>query len=88
MKFKYLLEDLLNEASPQEIYKQYYSDIPEPTFIKIVSSDPQSVVNQGIVKRIGKYSKLFLKLFKESKLKLEDLPKGKEYLDHVYKRNI
>lgn len=88
MKFKYLLEDLLNEASPQEIYKQYYSDIPEPTFIKIVSSDPQSVVNQGIVKRIGKYSKLFLKLFKEGKLKLEDLPKGKEYLDHVYKRNI
>ena len=88
MKFKYLLEDLLNEASPQEIYKQYYSDIPEPTFIKIVSSDPQSVVNQGIVKRIGKYSKLFLKLFKEGKLKLEDLPKGKEYLEHVYKRNI
>lgn len=88
MKFEYLLEDLLNEASPQEIYQQYYSDIPEPTFQKIVSSDPQSVVNQGVIKRIGKYSKLFLKLFKEGSLKLEDLPKGKEYLSHVYKRNI
>lgn len=88
MKFEYLLEDLLNEASPQEIYQQYYSDIPEPTFQKIVSADPQSVVNQGVIKRIGKYSKLFLKLFKEGSLKLEDLPKGKEYLGHVYKRNI
>lgn len=88
MKFEYLLEDLLNEASPQEIYQQYYSDIPEPTFQKIVSADPQSVVNQGVIKRIGKYSKLFLKLFKEGSLKLEDLPKGTEYLGHVYKRNI
>ncbi len=88
MKFEYLLEDLLNEATPQEIYQKFYSDIPEQTFRRIISGDPQTIIQDNEIKRIGKFAKLLLKLFKENKLKLEDLPKAKEYLSHVYKRNV
>jgi hypothetical protein len=88
MKFEYLLEDLLNEATPQEIYQKFYSDIPEQTFRRIISGDPQTIIQDNEIKRIGKFAKLLLKLFKENKLKLEDLPKAKEYLGHVYKRNV
>jgi hypothetical protein len=95
MKFEVLLEELLTEATPIEIYSKYYSKIPKATFIKIVSADPQSVVKVGVdtnienrVQRIGKYSKLLLSLYIKNNLKLEDLDIAKEYLGYLYKHNL
>jgi hypothetical protein len=95
MKFDLLLEELLNEATPGEIYNTYYSKVPPATFIKIISADPQSVVNPGVdtkienrVKRIGKFSKLLLSLFMKNSLKLEDLDRATEYLGYMYKHKI
>jgi hypothetical protein len=95
MKFDLLLEELLNEATPEEIYTTYYSKVPPATFIKIISADPQSVVNPGVdtkienrVKKIGKFSKLLLSLFMKNSLKLEDLDRGTEYLGYLYKHKI
>ena len=42
MKFTLLLEELLNEATPIEIYNKYYSDIKPAAFLNIVSADPQT----------------------------------------------
>jgi len=95
MKFDLLLEELLNEATPGEIYKTYYSKVPPATFIKIISADPQSVVTPGVdtkienrVKKIGKFSKLLLSLFMKNSLKLEDLDRATEYLGYLYKHKI
>ncbi len=83
-----LFEELLLEASPEEIYKKYYSDIPFNHFIRIVSIDPQSKVDNEGIKRIGKYSKLILNMFRNKNLKREDFPKVTEYLNLAYKHRI
>lgn len=88
MKFNVLLEDLLNELSGEEIYQKYYSKIPFDEFIKIVSSDPQSVVEGGKIQRMGKYSKLLIGLYQKGGLQLEDLDKAEEYLGYVYQHKI
>lgn len=88
MKFNILLEDLLNELSGEEIYQKYYSKIPYQEFIAIVSADPQSVVENSKVTRMGKYSKLLLSMYQKGGLLIEDLESATEYLEYVYKHNI
>lgn len=89
MKFEYIIEQLLVEAvSPEEIQKKYYGDIPFDVFVQICAGDPQSVIRDGNLVKIGKYSKLLLHLFRIKKLRLEDLPRAKEYLGYVYKHNV
>jgi len=88
MKFGDLLESLLLEATPDEIYNSYYKDIPRDEFNQIVMSDPISVSNESGLKRIGKYAKLLINLYRKKGLKLEDLPRAKEYLEYVYKHSI
>lgn len=88
MKFDILLEDLLNELSGEEIYQKYYSKIPYNEFLEIVSSDPQSVVSNDKIQKMGKYSKLLILLFQKGGLQLEDLDKAKEYLGYVYQHKI
>jgi hypothetical protein len=88
MKFQTLLEELLIEASPAEIYQKYYNDIAYVTFVKIVSNDPMSIVNGQEVKRIGRYTKILLSLYRNNRLQMEDLEKAKEYLTYVYKHNV
>lgn len=88
MKFRLLLEDLLNEASPDEIYQKYYSDITPTNFFRIVSSDPGSKTDGKKILKIGKYSKILLNIFKKGNLKFEDLPKATEYLTLVYKHAL
>lgn len=91
MKLIETLIDLIVEAAPEEIYKKYYSDIERPTFLRVISLDPATSVEndqEGGIKRIGKYSKLLLKMFKEGNLKSEDFPKAKDYLSLVYKHNV
>lgn len=88
MKFTDLLESLILEATPDEIYNSYYKDIPREEFNQIVMSDPQSRSNQNGIQRIGKYAKLLINLYRKKTLKLEDLPRAKEYLEYVYKHSI
>ena len=87
MKFEYLLEDLLNELSGNEIYQKYYSKIPYEEFITIVKSDPQTVFD-GELKKMGKYSKLLVSLYQKGGLRLDDMDKVKEYLGYVYAHKI
>ena len=88
MKLRLLFEELLNEASVADIKSKYYSDIADDVFNQIVSSDPKTVVRDGEVMKVGKYSKLLLSMYRQGNLKLEDLPKANEYLEIVYKRQI
>jgi hypothetical protein len=82
------IESLLLEATPEEIHSSYYNDIPFDTFKLISGSDPGTVFSGEQLKKIGKYSKLLLTMFKRKNLKLEDLPKAKEYLSYVYKHTV
>lgn len=88
MKFRLLLEDLLNEATPDEIYQKFYSDITPTNFFRIVSADPGSKTDDKKILKIGKYSKILLNIFKKGNLKFEDLPKATEYLTLVYKHAL
>lgn len=90
MTFKSLLEDLLFEAkaTPEEIYKQYYSDIDPKFFVRMVSADPGTKVEDRKVTKIGRYARVILGIYKKGNLKIEDLPKATEYLTLVYKYAI
>jgi hypothetical protein len=88
MKFTDLIESLLLEATPDEIYNSYYKDIPREEFNQVVMSDPQSKSNENGIQRIGKFAKLLINLYRKKTLKLEDLPRAKEYLDYVYKHSV
>jgi hypothetical protein len=89
MKFELIIEDLLNELSGTEIYNKYYSKIPYDEFKSIVDSDPQTTIGgDGVIARLGKYSKLLLNIYQKGGLRLEDLEKAKEYLGYVYSHKI
>ena len=88
MKFSNILESMLLEVTPDEIYNSYYTDIDREEFNQIVMSDPQSKINDNGIQRIGKYAKLLINLYRKKTLKLEDLPRAKEYLEYVYKHSI
>lgn len=79
---------LLIEIESDEIYKKYLNNIPKEIFLKIISYDPRTVIRNKSVEKIGKYSKLILVLYIKGKLKLEDLPKVREYLEYVYKYKV
>lgn len=83
------LFDLLVEASGEEIRQKYYSDIDKNVFLRIISLDPATKIgDDGSIKKIGKYSKVLLKMHKTGNLKPEDYPKAKDYLTLVYKHNV
>ena len=88
MNFNILLEELLNEISPEEIQKKYYSDIEPSTYIRIVSAEPKSKISNGKIVKVGRYSKVLLNMYRKNTLKLEDLPRAKEYLGYLYTYNI
>ncbi len=88
MKILSIIESIILEATPDEIYNSYYSDIPRDTFNQIIISDPQTKSNDKGIQRIGKYAKLLINLFRKRTLKIEDLPRAKEYLEYVYKHSI
>ena len=83
-----LFEEIINEITVSQIREKYYSDIEEGVFNEIVSADPKTKKKGGEIKKIGKYAKILLKIYKSSNLKLEDLPKATDYLRVVYSKQI
>jgi len=88
VKILNLIESIILEATPDEIYNSYYKDLPRDEFNQIVMADPLSLSAESGIKRIGKYAKLLINLYRKKGLKLEDLPRAKEYLEYVYKHNV
>lgn len=97
MNLSLLLEELLLELSPAEIYDKFYKNINYRAYRAIISSDPQTIKGDGTpaygntkgdIARVGKYSKVLLNLFSKGQLKLEDLGKVHEYLTYAYKYHI
>lgn len=72
--------NLFEAVNLDDIHAKYYNYIPQQDFFKIVSSDP--TWNQDKPQKMGKYGKWLLSLYKNKRLKLEDLYKAKEYLSY------
>lgn len=87
MKFGHIVEELLNELGGDEIHQKYYPEIPPNTFWAIASADPQTIRTNS-VKKIGRYTKILLSMYKDGHLKLEDLPRATEYLTLAYKHKV
>lgn len=94
MKFKLILEQLLLEATADEIYEKYYSDIKKSLFDRIASLDPGTTrerrpdtINPSINK-LGKYVKILIDLYRKDELKQEDYPKAQKYLSLVYQYKL
>lgn len=87
-KRQMLSEEYLTEATIEDIYAKYYSDIPKEDFQSIIITDP--TYNSNSPDKMGKYSKWLLKLYKQGKLKIEDLYKFKESLQafHTYRNQL
>lgn len=88
MKIIPIIESLLVELSPAEVYDKYYKNLNYKIFQNLVSYDPQSKIEGEKIVRLGKYAKLIIHLYQSNKIKREDLPKVKEYLEYVYKYHI
>ena len=86
------LIDLLTEISGEDAYNKYYLDvISKQEFNQIAMSDPGTKVNPNNaneILKIGPYTKLLIHIYKRGNLKLEDLPRVKDYLKYVYKHRI
>ena len=74
---------ILEAATIQDIYQKYYSNIPEDIFQEIISADP--TYNPQKPQKMGKYGKWLLNLYKQNKLKTEDLYKVTDYLSYFVK---
>lgn len=80
---------LLTEAKdPHEIYNEYYSDIEYDDFYKIVKADPRTKEKKGKLKKIGKYAKILLDIYRDRNLRFEDLDKAHDYLEIAYNHNV
>jgi hypothetical protein len=79
MKHIKYFHEFINEAVSdiESIYQKYYSDIDRVVYDKIVEADPTTVMKDN---KQGVYVKWLIKLYKNNKLKLEDLYKATEYL--------
>ena len=81
-QFALLNEMMLLEASLEDIYAKYYSDIPQEEFNKIVFADPTSRPEKN---KMGKYGKWLLSLYQRGKLKVGDLNEAKACLEYFVK---
>ncbi|MDR1793090.1 MAG: hypothetical protein LBR36_06610 [Bacteroidales bacterium] len=71
-----------------EIHYKYYPTVPDSVFWQIMETD--SISSNIATKKMGKYAKWLLNLYKTDNLKTEDLYKAEEYLpvfDKAVKHN-
>lgn len=90
MKLLNSLKSIISEAkSLEEIYNQYYSDIPLQIFNRIIKADPKTVVKNDKVVKVGKYAKILLNIYKIGNMpNLENLVEATRYLTIVYNKNL
>jgi hypothetical protein len=81
-------EEFLEEASVADTKAKYYSDMPDDVFKDIVSIDPNSVIKDGEVVKMGPYSKILLSMYMKGNLKKEDSAKATEYLEIAYANKL
>ena len=72
------LNYLLEAASLEDIHNKYYQNIDNDTFMQIIAADPTYDNNKP--QKMGKYGKWLLNIYKNGKLKIEDLYKATNYL--------
>jgi len=90
MKLLNSLKSIISEAkSLEEIYNQYYSDIPLQIFTRIIKADPKTVVKNDKIVKVGKYAKILLNIYKIGNMpNLENLVEATRYLKIVYDKNL
>jgi hypothetical protein len=90
MKLLSSLKSIISEAkSLEEIYTQYYSDIPLQIFNRIIKADPKTVVKNDKIVKVGKYAKILLNIYKIGNMpNLENLVEATRYLKIVYDKNL
>jgi hypothetical protein len=90
MKLLNSLKSIISEAkSLEEIYTQYYSDIPLQIFNRIIKADPKTVVKNDKIVKVGKYAKILLNIYKIGNMpNLENLVEATRYLAIVYNKNL
>jgi hypothetical protein len=90
MKLLSSLKSIISEAkSLEEIYTQYYSDIPLQIFNRIIKADPKTVVKNDKIVKVGKYAKILLNIYKIGNMpNLENLVEATRYLTIVYNKNL
>ena len=90
MKLLNSLKSIISEAkSLEEIYTQYYSDIPLQIFNRIIKADPKTVVKNDKIVKVGKYAKILLNIYKIGNMpNLENLVDATRYLTIVYNKNL
>ena len=90
MKLLSSLKSIISEAkSLEEIYNQYYSDIPLQIFNRIIKADPKTVVKNDKIVKVGKYAKILLNIYKIGNMpNLENLVDATRYLTIVYNKNL
>lgn len=82
--FKLFEEFLFEVLSLEEIKEKHYQSIPREKFDELIKADPTTVLdNNGIIKKMGKFSKWILNLYltNEKLAKSEDLYKFTKMLD-------
>jgi len=82
----FILEKYVNKEPLSSVYNKYYKNIVFHDFEKVVSADPTSLIDGELY--MGKYSKWLINLFKNKKLKLEDLYKATDYLQLFDKQSV
>ena len=75
---KFIIEDILLEATATDIHDKFYKSIDKYVFDEIFKAD---TVSSNLEKdKIGLYAKWLLSLYKNKKLLTEDLYKATEYI--------
>lgn len=82
---KYLFEQYLIEATLDDIYPKYYSDISEKEFWEIIKADP--TYNEQSPQKMGKYGKWLLNQYRHRNLDMNNLPEVKNILDFFNRYN-
>jgi len=92
MNFFETIYNLLIESveDVDAIFEKYYSDkLDRNRFNIIAKADEATKVNkEGKIEKLGKYARLLMSLYINSKLQIEDLSLAQEYIYLIYKHNI
>lgn len=78
-------ESLLLEATLDDIYTKYYSNIPQDEFWQIIKADP--TYNEQRSQKMGKYGKWLLNQYRQGNLDMNNLSKVRNTIDFFNRYN-